>query len=162
MVPTWLVKLCVGELLHIITAIVNVSMDSSCVSLAFKLVQIYPLFKKKKTTLDPDILKNYRLVSNLPLISKLLEKVVDTQIECHPVDNGLLEELQSAYHKSHSTETALLKVQSDILESFDNGCVTVLVMLNLAAAFDTLNHGIKQSSFENVFRISGAAELSTG
>jgi hypothetical protein len=154
-VPTWLLKLCVGELLPIITAIVNVSMDSSCVPLAFKCAQIRPLLKKP--TLDPDILKNYRPVSNLPFISKVLEKVVDTRIERHLVDNCLHEELQSAYRRSHSTETALLKVQSDILESLDNGCVTVLVMLDLSAAFDTLDHGILLSRFENVFGISGAA-----
>ena len=52
--------------------------------------------------------------------------------------HGLHEELQSAYHRFHSTETALLKVQSDILESLDNGFVTVLVMLDLSASFDTL------------------------
>ena len=82
-VPTWLLKLCVGELLPIITAIVNVSMDSSCVPLAFKCAQIRPLLKKSK--LDPDILKNYRPVPNLPFISRVLEKVVDTRIERHLV-----------------------------------------------------------------------------
>ena len=153
--PTWLLKLHVSELLPIITAIVNVSMDSWRVPPVFKCAQIRPLLKKP--TLDPDILKNYRPVSNLPFISKVLEKVVDTRIECHLVENGLHEELQSAYHRFHLTETALLKVQSDILESLDNGFVTVLVMLDMSAVFDTLNHGILLSHFENVFGISGAA-----
>ena len=63
---------------------------------------------------------------------------------------------QSAYRRSHSTETALLKVQSDILESLDNGCVTVLVLLDLSAAFDTLAHGILLHRFENLFGIPGA------
>ena len=155
LMPTWLLKLYVSELLPIITAIVNVSMDSWRVPPVFKCAQIRPLLKKP--TLDPDILKNYRPVSNLPFISKVLEKVVDTRIECHLVENGLHEELQSAYHRFHLTETALLKVQSDILESLDNGFVTVLVMLDMSAAFDTLNHRILLSHFENVFGISGAA-----
>ena len=73
------------------------------------------------------------------------------------MENSLLEELQSAYRIFHSTETALLKVQGDILESLDNGLVTVLVMLDVSAALDTLDHGILLSRFENVFGISGAA-----
>ncbi|KAK2140999.1 hypothetical protein LSH36_1186g01028 [Paralvinella palmiformis] len=73
------------------------------------------------------------------------------------VENGLHEELQSAYRRFHSTQTAFLKVQSDILESLDNGFVTVLVKLDLSAAFDTLDHGILLSRFENVFGISGVA-----
>ena len=151
-VPTWLLKLCVDELLPVITAIVNAS---SCVPRAFNCVQIRPLLKKP--TLDPDILKHYRPVSNLPVIAKVLEKVVDTRIERHLVSNGLHEELQSAYRRSHSTETALLKVQSDILESLDNGRVTVLVMLDLSTAFDTLDHGIMLHHFASLFGISGAA-----
>ena len=86
----------------------------------------------------------------------VLEKVVDTRIERHLVSNGLHKEIQAAYRSSHSTETALLKVQSDILEYLDNGCVTVLVMLDLSAAFDTLDHGIILHRFENS-GISGAA-----
>ena len=130
--PTWLLKLCVDELLPSITAIVNASMDSSCVPRALKCAQIRPLLKKP--TLDPDILKHYRPVSNLSFIAKMLEKVVDTRIERHLVSNGLHEELQPvSYRRFHSTESALLKLQSDILESLDNGCVTVLVMRDLSA-----------------------------
>ena len=106
--PTWVLNLCVSELLPIITAIVKVSMDSCRVPPVFKCAQIQPLLKKP--TLDPDILKNYRPVSNLPFISKVLEKVVDTRIERHLVENGLHKEFQSAYRRFHSTETALLKV----------------------------------------------------
>jgi len=139
-VPTWLLKLCVSALLLIITAIVNVSIDSGRVPPAFKCAQIRPLLKKP--TLDPDILKNYKPLSKLPFISKVLEKVVYTRIERHLVENGLCEEFQSAYRRIHSTKTALLKVQSDTLESLDNGFVTVLVMVDLSATFDNLNHGI--------------------
>ncbi|KAK2152371.1 hypothetical protein LSH36_330g03014 [Paralvinella palmiformis] len=69
----------------------------------------------------------------------------------------LCEDLQSAYRRSHSIEAGLLKVQSDILESLDNGCVTVLVILDMSAVFDTLDHGILLSHFENVFGNSGSA-----
>ena len=107
---------------------------------SFKCANIRPLLKKPG--LDSEILKNYRPVSNLPFISKVLERVVDKRLEQHLVVNNLHEELQSAYRKFHSTETALLKVQSDILQSLDKGNVTVLVMLDLSAAFDTIDHHI--------------------
>ena len=90
--PTWLLKLCVDELLPVITAIVNASMDSSCVPRAFNCAQIRPLLQKP--TLDPDILKHYRPVSNLLFIVNVLEKVVYTWIGRHLVSNGLYEELQ--------------------------------------------------------------------
>jgi len=62
--------------------------------------------------------------------------------------------LQSAYRKFHSTETALLKVQNDILLSLDQGCATVLVMLDLSAAFDTIDHGTLLRRLENRFGVS--------
>ena len=78
------------------------------------------------------MLKNYRPVSNLPFVSKVLEKVVCSRIEKHLISNNLDEQHQSAYRKFHSTETALLKVQNDILQSLDKNNHTVLVMLDLS------------------------------
>jgi hypothetical protein len=96
----------------------------------------------KKPNLDPNTLKNYRPISNLPFVSKVLERIVDVRLEHHLESNFLHEELQSAYNRRHSTETALLKVQSDILGSLDRGEAAVLVMLDLSAAFDTIDHTI--------------------
>ena len=154
-IPTWLLKLCVHELAPLLTALVNASLERGCVPTSFKCANIRPLLKKPG--LDSEILKNYRPVSNLPFISKVLERVVDKRLEQHLVVNNLHEELQSAYRKFHSTETALLKVQSDILQSLDKGNVTVLVMLDLSAAFDTIDHHILLHRFEHLFRITGLA-----
>ena len=63
-------------------------------------------------------MKNYRPISNLPFISKLIEKVVARRIEEHLEHNDLNDIYQSAYRRGHSTETALLKVHSDIAEAF--------------------------------------------
>ena len=68
-----------------------------------------------------------RPVSNLPFVSKILDKVIYACIERHLVCNSLHEPLQSAYRKFHSTKTALLKVQNDIMESLDQGSMSVLV-----------------------------------
>jgi hypothetical protein len=83
-------------------------------------------------------------VSNLPILSKILEKVVDVQIESHMKTVNLHEANQSAYRKFHVPETALLKVQNEILQSLDNNSVTILVMLDLSAALDTID---RETSF---------------
>ena len=154
-IPTWLLKLCIEELLPVLTVIVNASLQTSCVPSAFKSALIRPLLKKPG--LDSDILKNYRPVSNLPFVSKVVEKVVDARLERHLMSNSLQEEMQSAYRRFHSTETALLRVQSDILGSLDRGDATALVMVDLSAAFDTIDHNIILKRFQQLFGITGAA-----
>ena len=149
--PTSLLKSCLNELLPILTKIVNLSMESAVVPISFKKSYVRPLLKK--TSLDQNMLKNYRPVSNLPFISKVLEKVVSVRIDDHLTQNNLHEPHQSAYRKFHSTETALLKVQNDILQSLDKNDVTILVLLDLSAAFDTIDHKTLLHRLENDFLI---------
>ena len=73
---------------------------------------------------------------NLQFVSKLTEKVVAKQITEHMRTHGVFPSLQSAYLKYHSTESALLKVKNELLLNMDNGHVTILVLLDLSAAFD--------------------------
>ena len=79
----------------------------------YKVALVRPIIKK--SNLDPDVLKNYRPVSNLHYISKLTEKVVAGQIEMHLENNNLLDPYQSGYRKHQSTETAVLNITNDIL-----------------------------------------------
>ena len=103
--------LCV--LLPIITRIVNLSLASLFPSSLKKSI-ITPLLKKP--SLDPEVINHYRPVSNLSFISKVIEKAVAHQLNDHLLANNLYETYQSAYHEPlHSTETALLMVQNDIL-----------------------------------------------
>jgi len=148
-IPTWLLKECKTELLPILTKIINLSMETASVPRSFKTSRIRPLLKKP--TLDKETLQNYRPVSNLPYVSKLLEKVVSKRIDEHLTENNLNEENQSAYRKFHSTETALLKVQNDVLQSLDKKKVTVFVMLDLSAAFDTIDHITLLNRLEQLF-----------
>ena len=83
----------------------------------------------KKAGFDKNILKNYRPVSNLSYISKLIEKAVAWQINEHIAHEGISNENQSAYRVFHSTETALLKIQNDIATSMDKGAAVGLVLL---------------------------------
>ena len=77
------------------------------------------------------------------------------RLEQHLALNNLHEEHQSAYIKLYSTETALPKVQNDILQSLDQSKVTVLVLLDLSAAFDTLDHNTLLNRLKNHFGITG-------
>ena len=85
-------------------------------------------------------MKSYRPISNLSVISKLLERLVSKQLMTYLKDRNLLPDLQSAYRSYHSTETAVLKVMSDISQSLDAGNLAVLVLLDLSAAFDSVDH----------------------
>ena len=77
---------------------------------------------------------------NLSFISKILEKIVANRQQPHIKNNHLCNPLQSAYRKHHSTESALLKARNDIIISVDKGEVTALTLLDLSAAFDTIDH----------------------
>ena len=109
----------------------------------------------KKPSLDRNILKNYRPVSNLSFISKLIEKVVAKQLNEFILHKGLLNANQSAYKSSHSTETALLKIQNDIALSVDSGKAVALTLLDLSAAFDTIDHSLLYDCLHDWFGLDG-------
>lgn len=138
--PSSLLKTIINALLPALTAIINLSFKESYIPDELKLALILPLIKK--LGLDPEILKSFRPVSNLPYLSKLLERVAASRLVDHMVKNKLHELFQSSYKQYHSTETALLKIQSDILKALDNGSCVLLVMLDLSAAFDTIDHRV--------------------
>ncbi|CAC5397816.1 unnamed protein product [Mytilus coruscus] len=153
--PTLLLKPCLNSLAPIITKIVNKSLHESYVPKTFKEAVVRPLLKKPG--LDKQVLKNYRPVSNLPFISKVLEKVVECRLEKNLQSNDLFDSVQLAYRAYHSTETALLRVNQDIAVALDNNCCVVLLMSDLSAAFDVLDHSILRQRPEYSFGISGAA-----
>ena len=152
-IPTWLVKKCLDELLPHITKIINLLLSSETVPAAFKLSHIVPLLKKQN--LDPNELKNYRPVANLPFLFKVLERIVTTQIKEYMQEHNLFSVNQSAYRKFHSTETALLCVTNDLLLVLDKGHEAVLVLLDYSCAFDTINHSMLFERFKRTYGICG-------
>ena len=96
----------------------------------------------KKSSLDEEFFENYRPVSNLNFISKILERVVAVQLQSHLDEAGLMTAFQSAYRKHHSTESTLLHIHNDILLNMAKGFITALTLLDLSAAFDTMDHTI--------------------
>ena len=137
-----------------ITDIVNMSLRDSLMTKSLKTSLIRPLLKK--TGLDSDILKNYRPVSNLIFSRKSLKCGI-MRLNEHLIKNSMFDPLQPAYRDTHLTETALIKVQNDILSALDAGSSAILLMLDLSAAFDTIDHDILLFRLCNVYGITGDA-----
>ncbi|KAI2648501.1 putative RNA-directed DNA polymerase from transposon BS [Labeo rohita] len=154
-VPTKLLK----ELLPVaeepLLNIINSSLSLGHVPKPFKLAVIKPLIKKPQ--LDPSELANYRPISNLPFMSKILEKVISAQLCSFLQKNDIYEEFQSGFRPHHSTETALVKITNDLLLASDQGCISLLVLLDLSAAFDTIDHDILIDRLQNYAGIQGQA-----
>ena len=147
----WILSPCLAPT---ITHLVNLSLSHAYVPEDWKTANVKPLLKKSGLELT---YKNSRPVSNLPFISKIVEKAVLAQLLPHGERNAPLPKFQPGFRKFHLTETALLKVQSDILMPMDNQKITFLVLLDLSAAFDTIDHQILLSVLENDFGIIGSA-----
>lgn len=155
-IPTKLLKTeCLEILCPVITNIVNLSMSTGTFPTKFKHALVRPLLKKSH--LDAEIMKNYRPVSNLTCVSKLIEKIVAARLQEHMKENELNEIFQSAYKKGHSTETALLRVHNDILSAIDKGHAMLLVLLDLSAAFDTIDHDTLLTLLQDVIGVEGIA-----
>ena len=99
---------------------------------------------------------NFRPISNLKALSKIIEKSVALQLTNYLMNNNLLENFQSAYKVHHSTETVMVKVQDDILHAIDRNEAVVLLMLDLSAAFDTVSHEILLDRLSQCYGITGS------
>ena len=111
--PSTLIKSHSSAISPMITKIINQSLWSSHVPTSLKTAVIKPLLKKP--SLDPEAPANYRPISNLPFLSKVLEKVVSAQLHNHLITNSLYEKFQSGFRSGHSMETALVGVTNDLL-----------------------------------------------
>ncbi|GFR96463.1 reverse transcriptase-like protein [Elysia marginata] len=154
-IPTNILMTCLDDVLPHITTIINNSLRTGEVPTCFKNAIVKPIITK--TGLDENDLTNYRPVSNLPFLSKILEKVVLTQLFGHINTNGLTEAFQSAYKACHSTKTATIRIANDILIEIDARNVCILALLDLSAAFDTLDHEILLKKLEIAFGVTGSA-----
>ena len=137
------------------TQIVNLSLQSGTVPQDMKHAIIRPLIKNN--SLDSNILKNFRPVSNLSFLSKLTERVVANRITDHVTINDLAEHSQSAYRRFHSTETAVLKIKNDIMNALNKRKITALILLDLSAAFDTIHHEKLLDRLSGYYGVTGIA-----
>ena len=111
----------------------------------------------KKHGLDPADMKNYRPISNLSFMSKIVERVVVRQLSEYLSANGSLPTLQFGFRKHHSTESGLLRVLSDILSSVDKGQISLLALLDVSAAFYTVDHSILLDRLSISLGLTGSA-----
>ena len=111
----------------------------------------------KKVGLDFESFKNYRPVNNLLFFSKLTERVVATRLDHHMDVHGLHEPSQFAYKAEHNTETMMLNLTDEALRGFDNNMATVVIFLDLSAAFDTIDINKLLEILENEIGIGGTA-----
>ena len=152
-IPTSLLKDCIDVLLPVVTTIINHFLLTGEVPSVLKTARITPILKKANA--DPDDVKNYRPVSNLPFLSKILERVVSSQLQSYLDENELHSKLQSAYRQHHSTETALLRVQNDLLRAVDANKEAILILLDLSAAFDTIDHDLMLARLNDRYGVTG-------
>ena len=154
-IPTRLLKQHIDLLAPFLAELFNRSLTAGVVPTGFKSAYVTPLIKK--ADLDPADVKSYRPISNLSVVSKLLERLVARQLTDYLSAERLLPDLQSAYRAYHSTETALLKVLSDILLAVDGGDLAVLTLLDLSAAFDTVDHATLLRRLKATYGLGGSA-----
>ena len=153
-VPTSLLKHIHSPIVTLIADIINTSLRDGIFPESFKRALVRPFFMKPGLEfLD----RNYRPVSDLGYVSKLVEYVLGTQLVNHIEMHGLMEAHQSAYHPFHSMETALLKVRTGVIviRAFENQEVACLIILDLSAAFDTIDHDILLSRLKSRFAVTG-------
>jgi len=153
--PTGLLKQVADVLEPFLVEHFNRSLSEGLVPSVFKTAYVTPLLKK--ADLDSADAKCYRLISNLSVLSKLLERLVAQQLIDYLRGAGLLPDLQSAYQDFHCTVTAVLKVMSDILRAIDNGNLSLLALLDLSSAFDTVDHEILLRRLEVCYGLQGTA-----
>ena len=152
--PSSILSVQLDHLLLVITKMINLSLKTGRFADEWKNALVHPLLKKPGLEL---VNKNFRPISNLQFTSKLTEKAVAIQLQTHMLNNGLFPEMQSAYREHHSTETALLRVKNDILMNMDMGHVTLSVLLDLSAAFDTVDHDILIHRLQSLLGLRGTA-----
>ena len=143
------------DLLPVICKIVNLSLQSGYMLPTLKKAVLSPTLKKP--ALDYQEFANFRPISNLKMVSKVIEKGVSSRLIGYLDENNLQKLFQSAYKRYQSCETALLRVQNDILRALDSHNCVVLLLLNLSSAFDTVDHEILIHHLRSRFGIKGKA-----
>ena len=152
--PTRLLMSHLHAIIPIIQHIVNLCLTPGDFPISCKPSIVIPLIKKP--SLDREMFKNYRPISNLSFLSKVIEKVIYIRILGHILDN-IVDRFLSAYRAGHSWETALLRVYNDIVTTVGKGNWSFLVPLDLAAAFDTSDHDSLFYILEKYVGIGGSA-----
>jgi len=153
--PSKLLPSFLSILLPLLVNLFNSSLSSGMVPSSFKHAVVRPLLKKPDADIDDP--SSYRPISLLPFLSKILERLVAVRLVSHISFMGADEVLQSGFKSGHSTESALLCVTNDLRRSCDAGHASILILLDLSAAFDTIDHDILLDRLKSFLGITGTA-----
>ena len=153
-VPTTLLKEILPQVIKPITKIINTSLELGIFASQWKVALVKPLLKKMGLAL---VVPNYHPVSNLPFLSKVLERCVVNQFTAHCSANNLFPSYQLAYRRNYSCEIALIKITSDCLWAMENQMVTALVAIDLSAAYDTVDQEILLEVLNKKFGLQNTA-----
>ena len=153
--PTWLVKQCSDILSPVIACMINCSFSTATFLPCKKRAIVKPLFKNPGS--DPFDIKSYRPVSNLTFIGKFLERFAANRFQEHVTAYRLFPVHQSAYRPRHSTETTVVNILDDIFRTVDSDKVCALVLLDLSAAFDTVDHATLLTVLKDRFSVHDGA-----
>ena len=154
-IPTSVIKACPDAFAPLIARLVHLSFQEGKFPEKYRHALVTPLLKR--TGLDADDFGNYRPISNLHTVSKIVERVYMTRLAAHVKKSPNYNRFQSAYRKGHSTETALLRMMNDVYCAAENGSRTILLQLDLSSAFDTLNIATLLRRLRYSFGITGPA-----
>uniref|UniRef100_A0A803SVN4 Reverse transcriptase domain-containing protein n=1 Tax=Anolis carolinensis TaxID=28377 RepID=A0A803SVN4_ANOCA len=138
--PSWLVKSCLEGLLDPLSNIINGSLEQGVFPDNLKEARVRPLLKKP--SLDPMTLANYHPVANLTFLGKVIERAVLGQLQQFLDDTAGLDPFQSGFHPGHGTETVLVAITDELCRQSDSGGSALLVLLDLTAAFDTVDYDL--------------------
>ena len=141
---TYVIKLAAEHILPAITHIVNLSISEASFPKAWKAAKVAPLLKKADH-LNP---KNYRPVALLPVLSKILEREVFSQLVQYLDNNALLHPNHHGSRRGHSTATALIQMYDTWVKTVDEGNMAGVMMVDLSAAFDMVDHDILVAKLE--------------
>ena len=151
-IPTHVLKQMLPVPIPIITHIINAPLSNACFCEEWKTSVVRPLLKKKGLDL---LHKNFRPVSNLPLLSKLVEALV--QFNQHCKEHQLLPDFQSVYRQGYSTETSLIKMMNNVPWSMERKEITAVIILDMSVALDTVDHDLLLNILQNKYGITDTA-----
>ena len=150
-----ILKCCVDVFAPVIARVANLSLSEGCFPSGFKMEQVSPLLKKPG--LDCTDPANYRPISNLSTVSKLVKRLVLVRLRPHLLVLVNFNPLQSAYRTGHSTEMAISKILDDFCAGINNKQLSILVSLDISAAFDTICHSKLLQRLCDDFGVRGTA-----
>ena len=153
-IPTHIFKQLLPSILPTVTKIVTLLLSEGEFCNKWKVAVGQPLFKKVGLEL---IKSNYRLISNLMFMFKIIEKCMLHQLNIPCKTYNLLPDYQLAYHENYSCETCLLQLSNDILWAFEHQSIMSLMVMDLSTAFNTVDHLILTSVLSNKFGIKDMA-----